>query len=71
MFNSLVAWYHTEVFSFFTQGAATTGWGADDLKKLRRGDDKFGESTRNGEKAGPLDLAWDSAAKDGRRSADK
>ncbi|KAK1383814.1 Zinc finger CCCH domain-containing protein 42 [Heracleum sosnowskyi] len=58
-------------FSHNAQRAANTGWGADDHKKSRRGDDKFGDSARNGEKAGHLDRARDSAAQDGRRSADK
>lgn len=58
-------------FSHNAQRAANTGWGADDHKKSRRGDDKFDDSARNGKKAGQLGRARDSAAPVGRRSTDE
>lgn len=58
-------------FSHNAQRAANTGWGADDHKKSRRGYDKFGDSARNGEKAGQLGRSRGSAAQEGHRSTDK
>ncbi|WOG89099.1 hypothetical protein DCAR_0208335 [Daucus carota subsp. sativus] len=58
-------------FSHNAQRAANTGWGADDHKRSRREDDKFGGSARNVEKAGHLGHSRETSAQDGRRVTDK
>lgn len=68
---SRVAYSVLKCFLSLRKRAANTGWGADDHKKSRRGDDNFRDSARNGGKVGQLGRARDSAAQDGRRSTDK
>lgn len=58
-------------FSHNAQRAANTGWGADDHKRSRRGDDKFEDSGRNGKNAGQVGRARDHAAQVGHISTDE